>query len=160
MISARSAAPAFGPVVLRDRWRKMLKAGKDIETLDVPSLHALRLRAKRARYAAEMFAFLDDGRSTQRAIRRVSALQQALGMLNDGAVAAHLLEELGGPGGRHGYAVGLVLGFIAARAGRIHAMDTLYLLGLGPRIAHATRDLAMLFHPGADLPPLPPRSWA
>lgn len=109
----------FGPVVVRHRWRKMLKAGKDIETLDVPTLHALRLRAKRARYAAEMFASLDEGRSAQRAIRRVSALQQALGVLNDGAVAAHLLEELGGPGGRHGYAVGLVLGFIAARAGRI-----------------------------------------
>ncbi|MBS0643062.1 MAG: CHAD domain-containing protein [Acetobacteraceae bacterium] len=109
----------FGPVVVRHRWKKMLRAGKGIATLDIPALHALRLRTKRARYAAEMFASLDASHSAQRAIRRLSALQQALGVLNDGAVAAHLLEELGGPGGRHGYAVGLILGFIAARAGRI-----------------------------------------
>ena len=100
----------FGPSVVRQRWKKMLNAGKKIEDLDIPSLHALRLRTKRARYAAEMFASLDEGKTAQRSIRRLATLQQALGVLNDGAVAAHLLEELGGPGGRHGYAVGVVIG--------------------------------------------------
>jgi hypothetical protein len=46
-------------------------------------------------------------------------LQEQLGVLNDGAVAARLLEELGGAGGRHGYAAGVVVGFIAARSGKI-----------------------------------------
>ena len=46
-------------------------------------------------------------------------LQQRLGVLNDGAVAMHLLEELGGAGGRHAYATGVVAGFMAARAGKI-----------------------------------------
>jgi CHAD domain-containing protein len=109
----------FGPQVVRHRWKKMQAAGKHIEDLDVPALHALRLRTKRARYAAEMFVSLDQGKTTHRAIRRLAVLQQALGVLNDGAVAAHLLEELGGPGGRHGYAVGIVIGFTAARANRI-----------------------------------------
>jgi triphosphatase len=107
----------FAPQVVRHRWKKMLAAGKHVEDLDIPALHALRLRAKRARYAAEMFAGLDDGKGQQRTIRRIAALQQRLGILNDGAVAADLMQELGGPAGRHGYAVGVVTGFIAARAG-------------------------------------------
>jgi CHAD domain-containing protein len=79
----------------------------------------VRLRAKRARYAAEMFSGLHSGRASQRFIRRLSALQQELGVLNDGAVATHLLAELGGPAGRHGYATGIVVGFLAARAAKI-----------------------------------------
>lgn len=46
----------------------------------------------------------------------------------------------------------------AARAGRLAWMDSLYLLGLGPRTAHAARDLAALLH-AALLPALPARAW-
>jgi len=88
--------------------------------LDVASLHRVRLRAKRARYAAEMFALPHNSKAAQRFIHRLSILQQRLGVLNDGAVAAHLLQQLGGPSGRHAYAVGVVVGFTASRAGRIH----------------------------------------
>ena len=83
------------------------------------ALHGVRLRAKRARYAAEMFAVPHEGKAAQRFIRRLSVLQQRLGVLNDGAVATQLLQELGGPSGRHAYAVGVAVGFIASRAGRI-----------------------------------------
>ncbi|PPQ34676.1 hypothetical protein CCS01_09950 [Rhodopila globiformis] len=109
----------FADAVLQQRWKKLLSAGKRIETLDIPALHALRLRAKRARYAAEMFASLHDDKAAQRFINRLSLLQQRLGVLNDGAVASHLLLELGGAGGRHAYAAGLIAGFLAARAERI-----------------------------------------
>ena len=47
----------------------------------------------------------------------------------------------------------------AARTKRLIAMDGTYLLGLGPRVAHAGRDLAAALHPGAALPPLLPRAW-
>lgn len=47
----------------------------------------------------------------------------------------------------------------AAGAGRIVSMDSLYLLGLGPRIAHAARDFAAALHPKATLPALPVRAW-
>jgi len=47
----------------------------------------------------------------------------------------------------------------AASAGRVVSMDSLYLLGLGPRIAHAARDFAALLHPKAALPSLPSRAW-
>jgi triphosphatase len=109
----------FAPRVLQQRWKKLISSGKRMPELDVAALHGVRLRAKRARYAAEMFAVPHEGKAAQRFIRRLSVLQQRLGVLNDGAVATQLLQELGGPSGRHAYAVGVVIGFIASRAGRI-----------------------------------------
>jgi triphosphatase len=117
-----TAPPAlvdFAGSVLQHRWMKLVSSGKRIEELDAPSLHAVRLRAKRARYAAEMFSTLHPGKAPDRFIRRLSVLQQRLGVLNDGAVATHLLAELGGPSGRHAYASGIVVGFLAARAAKI-----------------------------------------
>jgi CHAD domain-containing protein len=111
--------PAFAAAVLQHRWRKLLSAGKHAQDLDVAGLHGVRLRAKRARYAAEIFTTLYPGKPAYRFIRRLGQVQEQLGVLNDGAVASHLLEELGGAGGRHGYAAGVVVGFIAARAGKI-----------------------------------------
>jgi triphosphatase len=109
----------FAASVLQHRWKKLLASGKRIEDLDIPSLHRVRLRAKRARYAAEMFSALHHGKASHRFIRRLSKVQERLGVLNDGAVAAHLLAELGGPAGRHAYATGIVIGFLAARAAKI-----------------------------------------
>ncbi len=109
----------FAAGVLQHYWKKLISIGKRIDELDVPSLHGVRLRAKRARYAAEMFSTLHHGKASHRFLRRLSALQQRLGVLNDGAVASHLLAELGGPSGRHGYATGIVVGFLAARAAKI-----------------------------------------
>jgi triphosphatase len=110
---------AFSAAVLQHRWKKLVGAGKRMEELDIAGLHAVRLRAKRARYAAEMFVTLYLGKASQRFIRRLSGLQQHLGVLNDGAVANHLLEELGGTSGRHAYGAGVVAGFMAARAARM-----------------------------------------
>ncbi len=106
----------FAAHVLQRRWKKVSAAGKSIKTLDAPGLHRLRLRAKRARYAMEIFVPTGNAKPAQRLIRQLSTLQQRLGTLNDGAVAAGMLDTLGGAGGRHGYAVGLVLGFLAASA--------------------------------------------
>lgn len=47
----------------------------------------------------------------------------------------------------------------AGRRGRLVAMDGAYMLGFGPRTAHAVQDLGRLLHPEADLPPLPERAW-
>ncbi|BDG70419.1 heme/hemin ABC transporter substrate-binding protein [Roseomonas fluvialis] len=47
-----------------------------------------------------------------------------------------------------------------ARNRRILVVDGSYVLGFGPRAAHARRDLARLVHPGAMLPDLPARAWA
>jgi hypothetical protein len=34
------------------------------------------------------------------------------------------------------------------------------MLGFGPRIAHALRDMALAIDPTRTIPPLPPRRWA
>lgn len=114
-----AALPAFSAAVLQHRWKKLVAQGKRMDDLDIPGLHGVRLRAKRARYAAEMFATLYPEKATHRFIRRLSMLQQRLGTLNDGSVATHLLQELGGPSGRHAYAVGAIVGFLASRTGNI-----------------------------------------
>jgi len=109
----------FAANVLHRRWRKLTHAGRSIEALDIEALHDLRLRAKRARYTAEAFVSLHPGRRSARFIRRLSRLQQHLGLLNDGEVAAGLLKHLDGGSGRHAFATGVVLGFTAARAANV-----------------------------------------
>jgi iron complex transport system substrate-binding protein len=42
---------------------------------------------------------------------------------------------------------------------RLIALDGTYLLGMGPRIAHAGRDLAAALNPEVTLAALPPRPW-
>ncbi len=113
---AAMPVPEFAAIVLRRRWKQLLAAGKGIEDLPVPALHGLRLRVKRTRYAAEVFTPGQHAKPALRLLRRLSVLQQRLGLLNDGAVAETLLHQLGGPAGRHGYAVGLILGYIGAGA--------------------------------------------
>ncbi|HYZ21585.1 MAG TPA: CHAD domain-containing protein [Rhodopila sp.] len=116
----------FAAGVLGQRHRKLISLGKQMDGLDPAGLHQVRLRAKRVRYAAEMFATLHPARPAHRFIKRLSVLQQRLGVLNDGTVAATLLAQLGGPTGRYAYAAGLITGFLAARAARMR-----------PRVARA-----------------------
>ncbi len=117
MLAADTAA--FASHVLHRRLKLLLKAGEDIGTLDAPALHAVRLDGKRLRYAAEMFAPLFDRKQTRRFIKRLTALQERLGTLNDGVVASELMAELAGarPGAERAFAAGVVRGFVAARGG-------------------------------------------
>ncbi|HEY1935445.1 MAG TPA: CHAD domain-containing protein [Acetobacteraceae bacterium] len=102
--------------LLDKRLRKLLRAGDEIETLDAAGLHAVRLRAKRARYAAEVFGPLYPAKAARRFTERLGTLQDRLGVMNDGTTAAKLLAELGP---RHAFAAGLVLGFIGADAAKL-----------------------------------------
>ena len=101
----------FAAGVLHKRLGKLSQVEDDLTTLEPGALHALRLRAKQLRYAAEIFAPLYLGKATHRFIHRLSRLQDRLGTLNDAAVASDLIAELGG---NHAFASGLVLGFIGA----------------------------------------------
>ncbi len=106
----------FARVVLNRRLERLAQLEGDIETLEPGELHATRIRAKRLRYAAEIFAPLYAGKASKRFIRRLATLQDRLGTLNDGAVAESLLAELGGS--RLAFASGVVLGFVGAHGGR------------------------------------------
>jgi triphosphatase len=107
----------FAAVALNKRLKRLLAPGSDIIHLEPTALHAIRLHAKRMRYAAEFFAPLFPGKATRRFIRRLTRLQEQLGMLNDGAVAAGLLAQLAGGGAERAFAIGLVRGFAAAASG-------------------------------------------
>ena len=104
----------FAAMVLNRRWKRMFSEGKDIEQLETPALHAIRLRAKRLRYAAEFFATLFPPKAARRFIQRLSELQEKLGTLNDGATAADLLQTLQGGGAERAFAIGTVRGYVAA----------------------------------------------
>jgi len=108
----------FAGRVLTRRLKQLAQLDDDIGRLDPVALHGVRLRAKRVRYAAEIFSPLFPGKVTTRFIRRLATLQDRLGALNDGAVAHTLLDELGGASGRSAFASGLVVGFIGAHGGR------------------------------------------
>jgi iron complex transport system substrate-binding protein len=51
------------------------------------------------------------------------------------------------------------IGTPAARDRRLVSLPGSYLLGFGPRTAHAARDLAAAIYPDASLPALPARPW-
>ena len=56
--------------------------------------HRVRIAAKNARYATEFFQSLRPARRVARYVRRLAALQDALGDLNDAAVADRLLHDI------------------------------------------------------------------
>jgi iron complex transport system substrate-binding protein len=70
---------------------------------------------------------------------------------------SHTLNALGGPGGLA--AVPALAVLRAVRAGSIVSLDSLYLLGFGPRTAHAARDLAAALHGEDRIQRLPRRPW-
>ena len=104
---------AFAAQTLQRQFKRLMAPGDSLDALPEPRLHEIRIEAKRMRYAAELFAPLFDPRRLPRFIRRLAALQECLGHLNDAAVAATLLDRLG-PAGR-GFGGGVARGLLAAR---------------------------------------------
>jgi len=124
--AARTDAGVFAATVLARRLRRLAKRAAHIGTAPEAALHEMRIHAKRLRYAAEVFAPLFPARPARRFLKRLAALQDVLGLLNDGVVAASLMHDLAAEGGC-GLAGGMVRGFVAARAaGARHAIARAY----------------------------------
>ena len=101
------AAPPDGPGaasagklaarVLEQRARRLAKAGDGLADAGVEARHAVRIAAKKLRYATEFFATLFP-RKRARAYRdALAALQDVLGAFNDAAIAARVAGVLAGP---------------------------------------------------------------
>ena len=116
---------SYAAHALARRLLPLVKLSDDVMHMPIAALHGLRLQAKRLRYAAEVFAPLFPQRKTGKFIRRLQRLQECLGTLNDGSVAAALMNELGAAG--RGFAAGAVRGMVAGRAsgGREEIADNL-----------------------------------
>jgi triphosphatase len=83
---------------LRRRRKKILKAGAQLDALDPPRRHKMRIQAKKLRYAAEFFGGAFPGKKATRRrkgfVAGLEKLQDALGDLNDIAVHEGLTERI------------------------------------------------------------------
>lgn len=102
----------FAAMALAHQMKRVRHAGRDLTALPLAALHELRKDCKRLRYTAEFFQPLFPDKPARRFIKRLAALQEELGLLNDGATAAGLMAHLGRA--ERSYAAGLVEGFVAA----------------------------------------------
>jgi inorganic triphosphatase YgiF len=96
----RTQASACGPIrpfaaeALKTRRRKTLKRGRDLADADDEALHALRIAAKKLRYAGDALASLYSRKRAEAFAACVKDLQAELGELNDLATAGPLIAGL------------------------------------------------------------------
>ena len=91
--SRRRARPKFRKLI-RKSWRRTARAVSELDRQPSdPSLHEVRKRAKRARYAAELGRGLF-GKRARRLAKRLETVQDALGELQDAVVAEEYLWSL------------------------------------------------------------------
>jgi inorganic triphosphatase YgiF len=90
-------ARAFAARLLERRARRLAKAGVDLDHAGVEARHALRIAAKKLRYATEFFATLFPRRRTRIYRDALAALQDELGVFNDAAIASRVAGVLAGP---------------------------------------------------------------
>lgn len=91
-VSQKPSIGTFASKVLKQALKRVLKRGADLHSLSDTERHSLRIAAKKLRYSAEAFAPLM--KTGPVLLGRVKALQDALGDLNDAAVAAGIVERL------------------------------------------------------------------
>ena len=97
------------------RWHeRVIAPAEQFGRLDEAQRHALRKRAKRLRYAVEFCAALFEPKKVRRYLKRLSALQDVLGELNDLAVARSVYASRGDVS-----AAWYARGWIAARCGAL-----------------------------------------
>jgi inorganic triphosphatase YgiF len=111
----RSIAAA-GREALKLAFRRLIKRGDRVHATPSPEdLHALRIRAKRARYLLEFLADLT-GKPGARLVRRLVNLQDLLGSYHDNVVAADTVRSyVEGPGSDQSPASLLSLGALVSQ---------------------------------------------
>jgi inorganic triphosphatase YgiF len=116
--AARLEAPAraIGAELLERRLAKARKLGRHLARRTPQERHRLRIELKKLRYGGEFLESLYPAAAAERLLRRLAALQDTLGALNDVAMAEALLERIRahlGPEWRpqHERAAGFVAGW-------------------------------------------------
>ena len=99
---AEGSLGAFAAAALERLHGKALRQARNIDWSDSEERHRLRIRMKRLRYACDFFAASFAGAAARPYIKRLAALQDILGDLNDIAVARRLLAELAPRGSARG----------------------------------------------------------
>jgi CHAD domain-containing protein len=133
------AAPAFTPrsqracaeelpVLVAGAWRNLARAGRGLrETDSDKTWHKVRIRAKRARYAAEAVApalASSNSKDATRFAKACAKVQGVLGELQDAVVAIGVIDEIASAhprSGRLNVALGRLIERQATRRGRARA---------------------------------------
>jgi len=101
--------------LLTKRHRRARRAGSGFAQLTTDERHQLRIALKKLRYAVEFFRSLYDEKEVRRYLGHLTALQDALGHLNDVATTTRLMTELhpgsAGGGASGPRAAGIVIGW-------------------------------------------------
>jgi inorganic triphosphatase YgiF len=79
---------------LAKRHKQLRQRGKRLEHMHPEVRHAARIAAKKLRYASEFFASLYPSAKSRSFIRKLSQLQDCLGVLNDITTTEKLLQQL------------------------------------------------------------------
>ncbi len=112
------------------RWQRALTdQASRFAQLDEASLHALRKRAKRLRYASEFVESLFARKEMRRFVERLQAVQQALGEIGDLGLAARRYGREAGAGPRDWFA----LGWLSARREVVATQAAAALVALAER---------------------------
>jgi len=119
--SARLAQPLWGLArdALARHWTRAAKRARGIDSLTVEARHDLRKTLKSLRYAVEFLGPVLDDKPTRGFVKRLKALQEVFGDLNDLAMAQTLLAGPQAPGAddpQAQRAVGWILGARTVRA--------------------------------------------
>ena len=106
MENSWSAQPVteFAAGILDESHRIFLSDPRPLSRMSAKKRHTLRKRGKKLRYTCEFFSLLWPGQQTDRYLRSMKHLQEALGVINDVSVAGQSVSTLG-PGAavsRHG----------------------------------------------------------
>jgi inorganic triphosphatase YgiF len=91
---SEESAAALAARLLDKRSKQARRLGKGFEKLDVARRHELRIALKKLRYAAEFFRSLFSAPHARKYLKRLTALQTALGRINDLETARRVLDAL------------------------------------------------------------------
>jgi triphosphatase len=80
--------------LLEKRHKRALKIGRSFEKLSVQERHRLRIALKKLRYTAEFCRSLFRKKHEKEYLHALAEVQNGLGLINDIAVADHLLEHI------------------------------------------------------------------
>ncbi len=103
--------------MLAKRHKKLRMCGHNLMQLSVAERHAVRIAAKKLRYAAGFFSELYTYKQAQVYLNALAGLQDGLGALNDIATTNRLLVSLhtSESGAAHSEAIGIASGWVACR---------------------------------------------
>ena len=97
---------------------KLKKRGKRLRGGTDEARHRVRIAAKKVRYASEFFESLYPAKQVDSFVGALTGLQDALGWLNDAAVACSMLRDFAGSHPDAAHSAGFVQGYLAVRCER------------------------------------------